>query len=112
MNKFDLARKSSIQEKNPNQLVSIGDLQEFKEELLLSIGMIVQNKSPRASKKWLKSSEVMKLLKVSSGTLQTLRNNKTLPCTKVGGLMFYDQDEIEKVLSGEKKLEFQIKRRR
>jgi hypothetical protein len=34
---------------NPNKLVTIGDLREFKEDLLLSIGTIVQQKAPRTS---------------------------------------------------------------
>jgi len=91
---------------NPNKLVTIGDLREFKEDLLLSIGIIVQQKAPRTAKKWLKSHEVRKLLNVSGGTLQTLRNNGTLPSTKIVGLIFYDQDEIEKVMAGNKNPNF------
>ena len=40
----------------------------------------------------------MELLKVSPGTLQNLRINGTLPYTKIGGIIFYDAEEIEKVM--------------
>jgi hypothetical protein len=38
------------------------------------------------------------VLNVSSGTLQTLRINGTLPYTKIGGIIFYDAEEIYKLL--------------
>ena len=85
-----------------DQLVTLGDLQEFKEELLLSIKSIVQNNSSPSVKKWLKSYEVRKLLNISKGTLQTFRANGTIPFTKMGGLIYYDTDEINKVLAGQK----------
>ena len=50
------------------------------------------------SKKWLKSPEVRELLSISTGTLQNLRINGTLPYTKIGGVIYYDYDEILKIL--------------
>ena len=49
-------------------------------------------------KKYLKSSEVMDLLQVSPGTLQNFRINGTLPYTKVGGIIYYDAEEIQNVM--------------
>jgi len=40
----------------------------------------------------------MELLQVSPGTLQNLRINGTLPYTKVGGIIYYDTEEIQKVM--------------
>jgi len=40
----------------------------------------------------------MALLKISPGTLQNLRINGTIPYTKVGGIIFYESDEIQKVM--------------
>lgn len=87
---------------NRDQLVTLGDLQEFKEDLLLSIKAIMQANPPQTSKRWLKSYELKKLLNISNGTLQTLRTNGTLPYTKMGGLIYYDADEINRVLAGQK----------
>ena len=54
-------------------------------------------------KRWLKSSDVRKMLGISSGTLQTLRNNGKIPFTKVGGLIYYDAAEINQILTVHKK---------
>lgn len=86
-----------------DQLVTLGDLQEFKDDLLLSIKTIILGNSSQPAKKWLKTYEVRKLLDISPGTLQTLRNNGTLPHTKIGGLVYYDQDDINRLMAGRKK---------
>ena len=54
------------------------------------------------TKQWLKSKEVRKLLNISPGTLQTLRINKTLSYTKIGGILYYNNADIEKLLSANK----------
>ena len=38
------------------------------------------------------------LLGISPGTLQNLRVNGTLPFTKVGGMVYYQSDDILKML--------------
>ena len=42
--------------------------------------------------------EVRELLGISPGTLQNLRVNGTLPYTKVGGVVYYQSDDILKML--------------
>jgi Helix-turn-helix domain len=86
-----------------DQLVTLGDLQEFKEDLLISIKSIIQINAPLPTKKWLKSYEVKKLMNISTGTLQNLRANGTLPHSKIGGSIYYDADLINQVLAGQKK---------
>ena len=92
--------------KEPNliqreQLVTLGDLATFKEELLYEITKLFKNEPAQQNKKWLKSSEVRKLLNISPGTLQNLRVNGTLPCTKIGGVMYYTADDLERMMAGE-----------
>lgn len=53
-------------------------------------------------KKWLKSSEVKSLLRISPGTLQNLRINGTLTYTKIGGIIFYSYEDILKVMEQNK----------
>jgi hypothetical protein len=89
-----------------DQLVTLGDLQEFKNDLLFSIKAILQQKNPQAAKKWLKSYEVKKLLGISKGTLQTLRENGTLTYARIGRPFYYDADDIQKLLM-ERKEKFQ-----
>jgi hypothetical protein len=81
------------------QVITSDDLQRFREELLNDIKNIFQKHAPEPYKKWLKSDEVRKLLKVSPGTLQTLRINGTLKFTKLGGILFYDYDHIQKTFT-------------
>lgn len=86
-----------------DQLVTLGDLQEFKEDLLLSIRTIIQNNAPLPTKRWLKSYEVKKLMNISTGTLQNLRSNGTLPHTKIGGSIYYDADDLNRVMADGKR---------
>ena len=83
------------------QLITIEDLAAFKDDLLQEIKKLLSNNSGATDKKFLRSFEVKKMLGISTGTLQNLRVNGTLPYTKVGGIMFYDQKEIIKLLDNE-----------
>ena len=79
-------------------IITFEDLQQFKTELLAELGTILK-KETQPIKKWLKSEEVKKLLQVSPGTLQTLRINGTLQYTKIGGIVYYDFEHIEKIMN-------------
>ena len=77
-------------------IITKEDLQQFKIELLESIENLLQGKKTE-EKLWLRTSEVRKLLNISSGTLQNLRINGTLPYSKIGGSLFYNKKDIEKL---------------
>ena len=79
-------------------IITTEDLHEFKHELLEDIKAIMNQQSGFATKKWLKSPEVRDYLSISPGTLQNLRINGTLPYTKVGGVIYYDYEEIQQVM--------------
>jgi hypothetical protein len=83
---------------NRDQLLTVGDLEIFRTELIQDIGDLLKNTISAPAKKWLKSTEVKKLLGISTGTLQNLRMNGSLSYSKVGGIIFYDQTEITKLL--------------
>lgn len=82
----------------PATIITTDDLREFRIQLLDDISKLLKSTSSAGSKKYLKSPEMMKLLNVSHGTLLTLRINGTLPYTKIGGIIFYDAEEIYKVM--------------
>lgn len=86
----------------PTSIVTTEDLIEFKVELLKEIRKMLNENSASSTKKWMKSIEVMKLLKISPGTLQNFRINGTIPFTKIGGILYYDADEINKILVSNK----------
>lgn len=87
-----------------DQLVTLGDLDDCKKELIAAFRHMLSESKGQQAKKWLKSYEVKKLLGISSGTLQTLRVSGTLPFTKIGGTLYYSSEDIEKMLGDKKKL--------
>lgn len=80
------------------QILTKDDLTQFKIELFEELKTILPKDDNLHVKRWLKSDEVKKILKVSPGTLQTLRINGTLSYTKLGGIIYYDYAHIEKIL--------------
>jgi hypothetical protein len=83
-------------------IITTEDLIEFKKELLEDIKKIFESQTTTQNKKWLKSAEVRELLNISPGTLQNLRINGTLSYTKIGGIMYYDNQDIDKLLEKNK----------
>lgn len=82
----------------PAEIVTTDDLREFKVELFQEFRRILLEHHGQPAKKWLKSYEIRKLLGISPGTLQNLRVNGTLPFTRIGGVLFYDYEDIRKML--------------
>lgn len=85
-----------------SEMITMEDLEAFKEELIEDIRKIFKENSGQPVKKWLKSHEVRKILDISPGTLQNLRLNGTLPYTKIGGVMYYDYSDIKNALERNK----------
>ena len=83
------------------EVITREDLNEFRILLLNDLKEIFKSE-PQQAKQWLKSKEVRKLLNISPGTLQTLRINKTLSYTKIGGIIYYAQTDIDKILDENK----------
>lgn len=81
------------------ELITREDLKAFKTEMLTEIKQLIKPEQGQA-KQWLKSAEVRKLLNISPGTLQNLRISGTLRFTKVGGMMYYKLEDIDKLLEG------------
>jgi hypothetical protein len=91
-------------------IVTLDDLQAFKSEILDQLDKvkseIIQNMSVQPQVQevaLLKSYQVQKLLGISAGTLQTLRVNGTIPYSKVGGVIFYDKQDIMQILEDNKR---------
>lgn len=80
-----------------DHLLTKGDLEDFKTELFNEIKSVL-SRTGSPSKTWLRSSEVRKQLGVSPGTLQNLRVNGSLPFTKIGGIVYYKQEDLTKLL--------------
>ncbi|WP_349663406.1 helix-turn-helix domain-containing protein [Cellulophaga lytica] len=83
-------------------IITSDDLREFKLELIQEFKKIINGQSNLKQKKWIKSPEVRELLGISPGTLQNLRINGTLPYTKIGGVLYYNYQEIINILENNK----------
>jgi hypothetical protein len=81
-----------------NELLTRADLDQFKSELIEEIKTLLSQSNQLISRPWLRSSEVRKMLGVSSGTLQNLRINGSLPFSKIGGIVYYRMNDIVKLL--------------
>jgi hypothetical protein len=81
-----------------DQLLTIGDLDDFRIKMLEEFKLIVKDITSQPTKKWLKSSEARKILPVSPGTFQNLRVNGTLNYSKIGGLVFYKYEDLVSLL--------------
>jgi hypothetical protein len=64
------------------EIITKEDLQEFGEQLLNQMKALISGGSTEEPRKFLKSYQVKNLLKISNNTLQTLRDNGTIPFTK------------------------------
>ena len=81
------------------ELMTKDDLQQFKSELLNELKQFIRQ-GGEEPKQWLRSNQVRKRLNISPGTLQNLRINGTLRSTKVGGILYYKSEDIDKLLNG------------
>ena len=86
----------------PVEIITKDDLQSFKKELVAELKEALKEQ-PNSTKKYLQSPEVRQLLGISPGTLQHLRVTRQLAFTKIGGKIFYDMADIEKMIEQGKK---------
>lgn len=86
----------------PDELITKKDLEQFKQELFAMLTPLASGQTLN-TQKWLKNDDVKKILNVSGGTIQNLRVNGSLPFTKIGGLYYYKQEDIDLMLSGPEK---------
>ncbi len=82
------------------ELLTKDDLKNFKNEIISELKDLLEGS--HKSKKWLKSSDVKEMLGISAGTLQNYRINGTLPFTKIGKTIFYDYDDVNRILNQNK----------
>jgi hypothetical protein len=82
----------------PVEIITKEDLNLFRMQLLDDLKQIIQPKSPQ-QREWIKSPEVRKLLQISPNTLQGLRIKGALRCARIGGMLFYKYDDIQKLLN-------------
>jgi hypothetical protein len=85
------------------ELITKDDLEEFRRSLLTEIKLIVRPGSDYSNVEWLRCSDVKKMLKISTGTIQKLRISGKLKSSRVGGIHFYKRSDIENMIVGKDK---------
>jgi hypothetical protein len=83
-------------------IVTNEDLQNFRKELVTELTALISSR-PAMPVKWMKTYQVREILSISAGTLQTLRINGTLAYSKIGGCIYYNYDDIVKMMEKDKK---------
>lgn len=73
-------------------------LNEMKGDIIDEVKQIVSEKETPDVKKWIKSAQVKKLLDISHGKLQTMRDKKLIAYTRIGGTIYYNVEEIERMM--------------
>lgn len=78
-----------------DRFITYQDLLEFKVELLELLKKLYSNEP---ATKWIKSKDARKILGLCPGTLQTLRNSNQIEFTKIGRTIYYNENEVYKML--------------
>jgi len=78
------------------------DLQTFKEGFLEELVGILDKRKITPDPKLLRSHEVRRLLKISPNSLRKMRQKGTLPFIRIGTVLFYDAEDIQRVLEENK----------
>ena len=81
----------------PVSIITLEDLAVFKAEILQEIEELLMNHNRITIDKWIKSNVVMDKLGISPGTLQNLRINGILPFSKIGGIIYYNEEKINEI---------------
>ncbi len=79
-------------------ILTKNDLDQFRIELLKELREVLSHPPQENERQYLRSAEVLKKLGISAGTLQNLRIKGLLKPKKVGGTLFYSNQEIEDLL--------------
>ena len=81
-----------------DQLLTVQDLVDFKEQLIIDIKNLLKEQTGEPSHQWLKACEIRKMLRLSESKLQYLRDKGVIPFKKLGGVTYYDKNEIQEMM--------------
>lgn len=87
-----------LKNEDPSRVATVADLQRLGADLEKALRKVFAAPPAPFQKPWLKSNDVRKLLKISHGTLQHLRDSGQLKFSKVGGILFYEIADVEEMM--------------
>lgn len=68
------------------------------ETLTGKVGALCRRCNDKQMQKWLDGEEVCRLLRISPRTLQSLRDNQTIGCTRINRKFYYKPEEMERFM--------------
>lgn len=80
------------------EFITPAELQVFKSELLSDIKALLEENGKGKHTKWLRTRDLRKILG-SANTIAKLRCQGLLHPKRVGGILYYSSEEVEKLLS-------------
>jgi len=69
------------------------------EAFVRRVETLCRDNSDKALQKWLDNQEVCEILSISKRTLQTYRDNDTLPFTQVNHKIYYRPEDVEGLIN-------------
>lgn len=81
------------------ELITKDDLEQFRQSMLQDLKLLL-TKRTEEPQKYLKSYQVKNMLKISGGTLHTLRANGTIKFTRIGHIIYYNYEDIMQLMEG------------
>ena len=87
----------------PIELLTTSDLHQFRTQLVQEIRQLLTTKEA-VNPKVLKTKDVCKLFTVTAGTLQNWRKTEKVRFTKIGGIIYYEYEEVVKLLKHRKSM--------
>lgn len=80
-------------------LITKEDLEQLKLDIFAEMRSTLKELgAPNENNEWLRTADVRKLLRISAGTLQTLRINGTIRYSVVGKMFFYKREDINNMI--------------
>ncbi|WP_127846313.1 helix-turn-helix domain-containing protein [Psychroflexus aestuariivivens] len=87
----------------PTNIATLDDLMKIKSELIEEIKVIIGDLDAQLhQKRWFRNTELQEYLNLSASSIQNLKNSGELPFSKVKGTVFYDINEINKLMKKNK----------
>jgi len=75
------------------------DFELFKKEVFAELKRLIADRLNDATQNdWLRSSEVLEKLNISSATLHNLRKNGTISYSRIGSIYYHKTEDIQKIL--------------
>ena len=69
------------------------------DSFIKKVESICEQNTDKSLQKWLDNQDVCEILKISKRTLQTYRDNGTLPYSQIGHKMLYKPEDVKQIIN-------------